>query len=134
MDSRVGWLLPGGIAYKVGQRDPKRGERLVPYLFGALDGWNYNAGRERAVLGRHRADCEPFVASFASRLPSAAVDEVSRLVAGREPEQGIRTLAAAAVAEGVPITRLEFERFRSLTEGRLTYGRLPHDLAQLVTE
>lgn len=50
MESRIGWLLPGGAAYKLGQRDT-RGDgraRLWPYLGGWLNGWNYNVGRERA--------------------------------------------------------------------------------------
>jgi hypothetical protein len=51
MDSPVGWLLPGGAAYKLGRRSATRGDKtlhLWPFAAGLLDGWNYNVGRERA--------------------------------------------------------------------------------------
>jgi hypothetical protein len=52
MDSPLGWLLPGGAAYKLGRRSARRGGdsswRKWPFLAGLLDGWNYNVGRERA--------------------------------------------------------------------------------------
>ena len=46
-ESRAGWLMPGGIFYKLGQRDTGSRERWWPYLFGLIDGWMYNAGRVR---------------------------------------------------------------------------------------
>jgi hypothetical protein len=55
MDSRVGWFLPGGVAYKLGQRAGSRGRRrdgLLLLLSGRwLDWWNYNVGRERGESG-----------------------------------------------------------------------------------
>ena len=51
MDSPVGWILPGGAAYKLGRRSAKHGKKTwhkLPFLAGLLDGWNYNVGRERA--------------------------------------------------------------------------------------
>lgn len=55
MEGPAGWLLPGGFAYKLGQRVGRRQqhvdgrERLWAYLLGWLNGWNYNVGRERAA-------------------------------------------------------------------------------------
>jgi hypothetical protein len=54
MDSKLGWLLPGGFEYKLGQRDRSENERWWVYLLGPLRGWNYNAGRERAARDRDR--------------------------------------------------------------------------------
>lgn len=51
MDSPVGWILPGGAAYKLGRRSAKHGKKTwhkLPFVAGLLDGWNYNVGRERA--------------------------------------------------------------------------------------
>jgi hypothetical protein len=51
MDSPVGWLLPGGAAYKFGRMSGRHGKKRwhkMPFLAGLLDGWNYNVGRERA--------------------------------------------------------------------------------------
>lgn len=43
--SKFGWLLPGGVAYKLGRRDRREGERWSAYLLGGGFGWLYNAGR-----------------------------------------------------------------------------------------
>lgn len=46
-ESRAGWMMPGGLFWKLGRRDDKPGERVWPYLTGLLNGWMYNAGRLR---------------------------------------------------------------------------------------
>jgi hypothetical protein len=48
-ESRAGWLMPGGIFWKLGRRDRRQGERFWPYLLGLGDGWLYNAARERTA-------------------------------------------------------------------------------------
>lgn len=53
-ESRWGWLMPGGLGWKLGRRDTTERERLWPYLVGLTDGWFYNAARERSV--RERAE------------------------------------------------------------------------------
>jgi hypothetical protein len=53
-ESRFGWLMPGGIFWKLGRRDGRSRERFWPYLFGLLDGWMYNAGRDRRTRERRR--------------------------------------------------------------------------------
>lgn len=56
MEGPVGWVLPGGIAYKLGRRSGLRDTdprwRRWPFLGGLLDGWNYNVGRERSLRER----------------------------------------------------------------------------------
>lgn len=51
LNSRLGWLLPGGLGifYKLGRRDRSPRERLWPYLLDPLCGWLYNSGREDAL-------------------------------------------------------------------------------------
>lgn len=60
MESRAGWLLPGGAAYKLGQRAGRRGSRRDRFwLFLAgdwLNWWNYNVGRDRGERKRQRDD------------------------------------------------------------------------------
>jgi hypothetical protein len=51
-ESRLGWLMPGGIAWKLGRRSAKPGERAWPYFFGFMDGWFFNAARERTAKER----------------------------------------------------------------------------------
>lgn len=58
--------MPGGIAWKLGRRDKGRRERLFPYVFGLLDGWFYNAARERTAR-QADADAEPGASSAAPR-------------------------------------------------------------------
>jgi hypothetical protein len=60
----------------------------------------------------------------------ADLDETAR---GREPEQAVRLLAKTLVAERVPITQEEYAAINAVTAGRLTYGRMPVELAELVT-
>lgn len=48
-ESRWGWLMPGGIFWKLGRRDASGRERALPYFFGLADGWMYNAARERSA-------------------------------------------------------------------------------------
>jgi hypothetical protein len=54
MESRAGWLLPGGAAYKIGQRAGRRGSRRrQSWLFFTgdwLNWWNYNVGRDRGEV------------------------------------------------------------------------------------
>ena len=50
----LGWIWPGGLFYKLGRIDGRREERLIPYSFGPLDGFYYNAGREHALAERDR--------------------------------------------------------------------------------
>ena len=60
MDSRFGWLLPGGAALKLGQRAGRQGTRRDRFwllLTGhPLDWWNYNVGRERGEAQRPSTD------------------------------------------------------------------------------
>jgi len=51
----LGWVWPGGLLYKLGRFDGRREERLIPYTFGPLGGFYYNAGREHAIAERDRA-------------------------------------------------------------------------------
>jgi hypothetical protein len=56
MESPVGWVLPGGFAYKLGRRSGRKDTdprwKPWPFVGGALDGWNYNVGRERSLRER----------------------------------------------------------------------------------
>ncbi len=136
MDSRAGWLLPGGSAYKVGRYAGRRGSRHTAFwllLTGNwLDWWNYNAGRERAATETVRGECVPVIVRFGDRLPQQVVGELDAQVQGAEPEQAVRSLAKALVAHRVPITQPELDEIRAVAAGRLTYGRLPSGLASLV--
>jgi hypothetical protein len=53
INSRIGWLLPGGAAFKLGQRAGRRGSQRSHWwllLTGDwLNWWNYNVGRDRAA-------------------------------------------------------------------------------------
>ena len=47
-ESRFGWLMPGGLLYKLGRRDGPEKRRWWPYLLDwPLGGWLYNGGRRR---------------------------------------------------------------------------------------
>lgn len=46
-ESKVGWLMPFGLFWKLGRRDERPGERFWPYFLNPIGGWVYNAGRER---------------------------------------------------------------------------------------
>lgn len=136
MDSRAGWVLPGGAAYKAGRFAGRRGSRqgaLWLLLSGNwLDWWNYNAGREQAAVERVRGECLPVIARFNDRLPQNVMTDLAAQVQGTEPEQAVRSLAKALVVTGVPITPAEFDDINAVTTDRLTYGRIPADLAALV--
>jgi hypothetical protein len=141
VDSPIGWLLPGGASYKVGRRHPGSSDRSWPYWFGvllqgpvrgALSGWNYNAGRERGYLDRARPECAALIARFPHRLPPEDLADIEQTLRGREPEQAVRALAVALVKHRVTITEDEFAAIKAATEGRLTYGRMPDELATLV--
>jgi hypothetical protein len=48
-ESRLGWLMPGGVFWKLGRRDSSGRERIAPYFLGFTEGWFYNAARARSA-------------------------------------------------------------------------------------
>lgn len=55
-ESRWGWVMPGGIFWKLGRRDTNRRERVLPYFLGFTEGWFYNAARQRSARETQAAE------------------------------------------------------------------------------
>jgi hypothetical protein len=58
-ESRWGWVMPGGIFWKLGRRDSSDRERVLPYFLGFTEGWFYNSARARSAREARRQQATP---------------------------------------------------------------------------
>jgi hypothetical protein len=86
-DSKLGWLVPGGVAYRVGRRWGLRAGPLPYLIFGVYGMWGYRVGRQQYLV-LHGLDESELLAGGAPPVSCRAPDSEETFVAveGRHRE------------------------------------------------